>query len=162
MSHQIDSLLQIMKTLVRSEETVARFYSVCASAWPEHGDFWRLLILEEQRHAIQLGLMSERLRENPDRFKPGLLLDLAAIESFTVNVRHVAIQVLKGNLTPLKALITARDIERTLIEAKYAEVLHSSDPEYTRLVQGIELDTRRHHEMIIQRIGTVQTGNTKA
>jgi len=148
----MENLLNLLKDMSKIELALAELYKSCAARWKQDEDFWVMLEREERRHAEIItkigGIVSERLAkmETGRRFAP------AAIQTFLKGVRDYNELVKKGGLQREKMFFIARDIENSIIEGKYAEVVKTNDLEYQTLMKEVMSDTYKHRKLIDQKI----------
>jgi hypothetical protein len=56
-----------------------------------------------------------------------------------------------------KMLVMARDIEQSILESHYAEIVKTADPEYQALMKGILSQTYEHKKIIQEKIEAMKT-----
>jgi len=154
----VDHMLHIMKTLAEAELAVAMLYKECSLVWKGEQKFWLQLVSEEEKHAKNIQKMAQILSRKPEQFESGRPLNIAAIHTFIEGIKANIIRLKAAGMSELNALFIARDIERALIETKYAEILRSGDVEFNGLAREIVSDTVRHKTLLDKKIAGLQPG----
>jgi len=156
MLRDVNQVQSVLKTLAEAELAVAAYYTECASTWRDDADLWTHLVNEEKKHAAQIDKMAQILSQRPERFAAGRPLNVAAIETFIAGIKDNTAQLKRRKTPLLNALFIARDIEQSIIESRYPEILVSDDLEFNALVKEIATDTVRHKDVLAGKIATVQ------
>ena len=154
----VDQVLRIMKTLSEAELAVAMLYKECSLVWKGEQNFWLQLVSEEKKHAKNIERMAQILSRKPERFESGRPLNIVAIHTFIKGIKNNITRLKGEGMSVLNMLFIARDIERALIETKYAEILKSGDVEFNNLAKEIVLDTVRHKDLLDKKIAGLQAG----
>ena len=154
----VDQVLRIMKTLSEAELAVAMLYKECSLVWKGEQNFWLKLVSEEKKHAKNIERMAQILSRKPERFESGRPLNIVAIHTFIKGIKNNITRLKGEGMSVLNMLFIARDIERALIETKYAEILKSGDVEFNNLAKEIVLDTVRHKDLLDKKIAGLQAG----
>ena len=152
----VDHMLHVMKTLAEAELAVAMLYKECAFVWKEEQNFWMQLASDEKKHAKNIERMAQIFSRKTERFESGRPLNIVAIHTFIKGIKANITRLKGESMSELNMLFIARDIERALIESKYAEILKSSDPGFNNLVEEIDLDTVRHKYLLDNKIAGLQ------
>lgn len=152
MLRNVQEICKVMEGLARNERAIAELYSACADQWPEDRKFWQALADAEGKHAAMIESLSEILTRRPERFEAGRPFNLTAVSSSIAWIQSNRDKVRNGSLTRGKILILARDLEQSVLEAKFAEIVKGDDLEYATLVNEVVADTQAHREMLDRRI----------
>ena len=158
MSQPPQRLLNILDGMRELELLVSRLYGKCAEAWPEGKDLWQKLSREEGLHAQYVEKMAELVKSNPSAFELNPSFKSAASATFIKYVASVVGKVDSHSVTHDTMLFLARDIEQALLEAKYAEVVKTTNAEYRALLTQLIKDTEGHRDSLAQKIRTLQGG----
>ncbi len=147
----VASTLVVLKTLAKLELAVAQFYAACAKAYPEDRQLWEGLVDDEQLHAAHLERMGQILVERPADFQPKRSFNVAAVQTFIAYAGSATQRV--RSLTKPKTeypqiLALAQDMERSILESKYGEIVKGTHPEYQALVGELVTDTAAHRARI--------------
>jgi hypothetical protein len=145
-----------MDVMVQYELLLDELYRKCAGAWPQDADFWLGIARQEVHHAENIKAMQEIIKRKPSYFEVGKPLNPIGV--------NTAISGLKNNIKRLEAgeysyeqmLITARDIEQSVLEAHYAEIVKTTDVEYQSLMQSIITETHEHRGLIQKKLNDVK------
>jgi len=157
MLRNIEEMKKVLASLAQNERRISALYSACAAKWPEDRDFWLMLVSAEERHATMIESMVEILMRKPHLFESGRPLNTTAISSSMAWIQSNKDKLEDGSLTKKNLLIIARDIEQSILEAKFAEIVKGNDLEYSNLVREIVSDTLAHREMLNQKIRKIKS-----
>ncbi len=150
---ELQKLLDIMACLAESERAIARLYRRCAETWKEDDAFWLHLEAQEIGHIRNIDRMAEMIRRNPDRFELHRPFNTTAIRTFITGVEQDMDRLNKGALSQRRALILARDIESSIIEKTYHEIVKTGETDYLNLVKQVVAETCSHKDAIEKRLG---------
>ena len=152
------NIMNVLTAMARSEIAVAKLYQLCAEPEGDGRQFWLKLEHEELRHAQLVDRLAEIITQRPDRFAPKRAMNFAAIQTFTRYVDSIAQRILANEIprTDQRRLLTAaRDVEQSIIESRYHELVISDEPEFQTLMQAIVADTTDHKNRIVARLATL-------
>lgn len=133
--------------LTKLELAVAHCYAACAKAYPEDRTLWEDLEDEEQLHAAHLERMGQILRERPAAFERNRSFNVAAVQTFIAYADSATRRVRslpKPKAEYPQTLSVALDMEKSILESKYAEVVKGTDSEFRSLVTALVTDTAAH------------------
>lgn len=148
----VENILEIMRTLGESERIIGRFYRRCAETWQADEGFWLNLEREEIKHAKTIDAMADLIRQNPDAFQLNRPFSLIAIRTVITGIEQNIDQLNKGLITRERAMILARDIESSIIEKTYHEIVKTANPTYLALVRQVVSESYNHRSSIEQKI----------
>ena len=147
----VASTLEVFKALARLELAVAHFYAACAHAYPEDRALWESLEEDEQLHAAHLDRMGQILAEWPADFEGKRSFSTAAVRTF-IGYAESATQSVRSLPRPKaeypQILALAQDMEKSILESKYSEVVKGSHPEFRALATGLATATAAHRARI--------------
>ena len=143
---------RIIDRLIKWEELVGALYKRYAIRFPEQGPAWRQLAREEQTHAGALGAIRKMLDAGHHLEGVGEF-DSDIIEQEVSEVRKALKRADHAELRLDEAVATARQIESSIIESKFYDVVTCSAPEFERIAARLRSDTERHLEKL-RAIGT--------
>ncbi len=143
---------RIIDRLIEWEELVGALYKRYAIRFPEEGPAWRQLAREEQTHAGALGAIRKMLDAGHHLEGVGEF-DSDIIEQEVGEVRKALKRADHTELRLDEAVATARQIESSIIESKFYDVVTCSSPEFERIAARLRSDTVRHLEKL-RAIGT--------
>ncbi len=147
----LQNLLDVMKLMAATEQLIAEFYRTCADVWEEDRDFWLATVAEEEKHAANIEKMARIVAARPERFEIGRPFNPMAIRTIMAGVEGHLRRLKEGQITRDRLMIVARDIEASLMEKSYGEIVRTTDVEYLDLVREILEDTDRHKQSIERR-----------
>jgi len=147
----VASTLEVLKVLAKLELAVAHFYAACAQAYPEDRALWKGLEEDEQLHAAHLGRMGQILADWPAEFDRNRSFSVAAVRTF-IGYADSATQRVRGLPWPKaeypQILALAQDMERSILESKYGEVVKGAHPEFRALAAELATATAAHRARI--------------
>jgi hypothetical protein len=149
----ISSTLEVMAEL---EEAISKFYLTAGDLWEEDRAFWSALAQAELTHAEDIRKMADILNRIPREFEIGRPLASAGIRTVISGVQNNIQKMRKGEITKKQFLFIARDIEQSLLESRYAEILKTKDPDYQQLVYDVSSQTEAHKALLARKIEEVK------
>jgi len=143
----ISAQRRILDRLIEWEDLVGQLYKRYALLFPEQGPTWRQLAREEQIHAGALGAIRKLLDaghvlENIGQFDGDL------IEHEVGDVRRALKRAQADNLDLREAIKTARQLESSIIESQFYDVVTCRAPEFERIAKRLRDDTTKHIEKL--------------
>ena len=147
----LQNLTEVMRMMAATERFIAEFYRTCAELWPEDREFWLDVVAEEEKHARNIEEMAKIVSAKPERFELGRAFNPAAIRTVMTGIEGQVDRLKKGLITRDRLMIVARDIEASVMEKSYREIVRTTDLEYLNLVKEIVEDTSRHKSAIEKR-----------
>ncbi|HOK06522.1 MAG TPA: hypothetical protein PK836_00885 [Syntrophales bacterium] len=144
----VEGLLGTMALMASVERLVAEFYRTCAETWKEDSPFWSALVKEEEKHAENIEQMIQIVRQKPERFEIGRPFNKMALQTIMKGLEGHLQDLKAGRLTRERVMILARDIESSLMEKSYGEIVKTNDLEYLELLKTIVKDTAMHKRTI--------------
>ncbi len=140
-------ILDAVHLMASLEGAMAEFYRICGQVQRSASEPWLELEQQERRHAEHLARMASLISECPDNFERLRNFNPAAIRTFITYVKSTTARLRRnelpaGDLTRL--LSTAYDMEQSILESRYGEIVRSTDSEYQALVGQIVADTAAH------------------
>jgi len=148
----VENLLEILGSIGEAELSFGRFYRQCAETWEADEEFWLNLEAEEIKHARIIGEMAELIRQNPGLFQLNRPFNVTAVRTVISGIEQNIEKLAKGLITRERAMVLARDIESSIIEKTYHEIVKTADLTYLTLVRQVVSDTHRHRSDIEKKI----------
>lgn len=148
----LQEMMKILNAMVQAELAVSELYRACDALWKEDGQFWAGLQKQEIRHAQHIRKMMEILSRKADRFAQNPSFNVTAVEHFAAYVGEIRERLKKGGLNKKEALFILRDIEQSIIESKYQDVLRTEDAEFRTLAKQIAWETYEHKSALDRKI----------
>jgi hypothetical protein len=155
-SASLQTLFGVMKTMTATERLVADFYRTCAETWKEDREFWMGIVEEEEKHARNIERMTQIIASRPGRFEIGRPFNETAIRTTMKGIEGFMERMKSGKVTRKGAFFMARDIENSVIEKNYAEIVRTDDLEYLTLLKEVVEDTGTHKHEIEERIREIK------
>jgi rubrerythrin len=151
------TITKILDAMIQFELRLSAFYEKCAETWNEDVTFWRVLANAEKRHAGNIRKMLEIITHKPEHFVLGRPFNLAALNTAMAGITENATRVGRGEFSRERIHIMARDIEQSILESHYAEIVNTTDVEYLDLMKDILSQTYEHRKIIQEKIDAMQT-----
>lgn len=151
-----EEMQRIMGMMAELEMKISEFYRQCGDLWKQEKDFWAGLEKEEVSHAQSVRKMAHILLARPERFEEGRPFNPVSIAVALAGIQNNLQKLKEGQLRGLHLLFMARDMEQSLLETKWGELLKSKDMEYQDLLQTIESQTHAHKRKLAQKIEEVK------
>jgi hypothetical protein len=145
-----------MNDMVELEEAFADLYQECSDKFPEDSKFWLAICQQEKLHAMFIRKLADLVSAHPDEFKFGRKFNSVAIKTIMSNVKNSTEQVRKGQLDRKRALFLAKDIENSVLEAKYHEIVTTDNVEYRNTIERIIRDTSSHKNLLAAKVASKQ------
>jgi hypothetical protein len=147
----LDGISVTIERLREVELKLAELYLLCARRWESQRLFWEGIANDERQHAAYLSTMRELVESAPGDYCVGRPFNPAAIQTMLGYFDSVARKIDEGSMGLATVANVARDIEHSLLESKYVELVRTKDPRYLTLVQQIDRDTARHRNLMDER-----------
>jgi len=153
----VKTITKIVESMIQFELSLSDFYAKCAETWNEERTFWRILASEEVRHAENIQKMLDIITHKPERFEIGRPFNLIALNTARAGITENMKRLSKREISHEKILIMARDIEQSILESHYAEIVKTTDVEYQTLMRDILSETYKHKKIIQDKIDGIST-----
>lgn len=153
--HDLTGTLEALKELERLELALEAFYGLCGEPEASQSEFWAALAREERGHAAAIRRMAIVLAERPDRFEPNRTFHVTAIQTFRAYVESLAERLRTGGISRRdqhRLLSLARDLEQSVLEGKWNEIVRTTDEEFQALLRDVIAETRSHKARIAARL----------
>jgi hypothetical protein len=137
--------MKSLELLIENEELVSKLYFTYAQRFNEEKKFWLQKSAEEKTHAELLTGVLSVAQELPAFFQEGRF-SLETIE-ITTSMVNTALEK-SARCTLKEALAAAREVENSLIERYFFQVMSGDSALVRNVFTKIEEDTRRHREEI--------------
>ncbi len=151
-SKDLALVLDVLKALEEAELAVGELYRTCAHVWEEDKVFWLKIEAEEMKHARGINKLADILHNKTEQFEVGRSFNPVAINTFIKGIQANIKRLQSGGIPKNNMLFIARDIEQSIIEFRYAEVVKTNDVQYNTLVEKIVSDTVSHKTRIDEKI----------
>lgn len=154
----VQKTLEVMAGLEQLEKAIAGLYEIAAKKWPENAELWINMAGEEIKHAEYIKSLTDILIKKPAAFEIGRAINVDAIKSALDWINKNVAEIEQGKFDGRKALILGRDLEQSILESKYSEILKTENLEYNKIVKQIVRETFVHKKMIDEAISKLPQG----
>lgn len=145
-----EQALSILMLIITVEEAIGDLYRVYAAGLPDKRDFWMRLQSDERLHAQWVRDLVVRVRKDELTIREGRF----SPESFEALLAYIIQRTEEAKIRPpkpLEALTVAKDIESTIVERAFFEVLESDDPVLRQILRNLHLNTEAHAAQVVRR-----------
>jgi hypothetical protein len=157
LSNDVQKIVQVLGHLEQLEKHVSELYLLATQKWPADADLWNQLAQAEIQHAKNMQALAAIISSRPQNFILGRPINSMAVNSSISWINKNMADIKNGLFNTAKMLALARDLEQSILEAKYTEIVKTEDVEYTNLVSSIVEDTVAHRKMITDRINQMKS-----
>jgi rubrerythrin len=148
---QLETFFQIMEQLKAVELAMARFYALCASSYPQDRALWEELAGNEEEHARRAEEFKQQVSARKEDYEPDKF-NLAQLHTYRTGLEVETQRLRSGEIGRRSAVMIARDYEQTLVEKRFYKVVRSSRPDYLKISEDIERETRAHFQRLLDYI----------
>jgi len=152
----IEKIATVLDAMIQNELLMSDFYKHCAELWTEDQVLWNNLTLAEISHADNICKIKDIIVKRPESFSIFRPFNLVAINTVMAGLKDNVRRLTAGDISREKALIIARDIERSILESNYGEIVKTDDIEYNTLLKDILSQTQEHKNMIQKKIMEIE------
>lgn len=145
---------QILDALRQIELVVAELYKRFSRSFVQDRVLWENLSRDEENHAVLVDELKRTLLKNGSPFELGKI-SLVALSTYRQGVEIQLNRLGRGELRRQNAFFIARDFEKTLIERRFYDSIHSQNPEYRQIQENIRRETETHLQKLENTIKTL-------
>jgi len=145
---------QILDSLRQIELVVAELYKRFSRSFVQDRVLWESLSRDEENHAALVDELKRTLLKNGSPFELGRI-SLIALSTYRQGVENQLSRLDRGELRRQSAFFIARDFEKTLIERRFYDSIHSQNPEYKQIQENIRRETETHLQKLENYIKTL-------
>ena len=156
-SADLETLMNLMRTMIEAENTVSEFYRACSEKFSESEQFWLDLANEESTHADMLSIIANTVKRRPEEFQMGKSMPRAAVKSFINRVSDALAKLRAGHMSEDGAISVAFHIESTFIEQKYTEAISTQNEKYLATLEKLQAAEEQHKLRIAHRMKSHKT-----
>lgn len=151
----IQDVIENLRLLSKGERDIAEFYQLCGDVFADERAFWHELAASERSHAeIVLG-MADLIEKEPGKYRPGRSFSVVLVRLFRVYVDGLVEKMREGKIQKDELLSLAADIESSVIELNYGDLVKSDVPEYNVMARLLDEETGEHRQAFEKRMMTV-------
>lgn len=143
-----EKTVRILQLMMQHELELSVLYRTCALQWPSEASFWQGLADTEIRHAQTMTKIAAMLTKNPLRFETGRPFNVQSLNTILAGVKEIEARLLQHDIPLEKMLVIARDMEQSLLEARYMDIVKTNDAEYHTLMRAVVAETYEHRKTI--------------
>ncbi len=148
----LEMVLTLFNKLKEYESSIAELYRVCGVIWPGDHEFWIIMEQEETAHARHIEGMMQAVSAKPDAFEPGRLFKMSAIQTSISGIRSTIERLKRREMFKRNFLFIARDMEQSIFESKYFDIVKTEDPSFISTREQILSETKNHRERLDRKI----------
>ncbi len=146
-----NSMHDIFGALIAHEDAMAELYQVYETCTGDPTGFWEKLIMEERAHSAVLKQLHDKFSQKKisvdfSRFNP------VAINTAINYIKKKIEQAKQDGITQKAALITARDVEGTIIEHDFFRLYKSRNYSDEKEIDALEEHTAEHFARITKEL----------
>jgi hypothetical protein len=151
-----------LRLISKGERHVAEFYRLCGDVLADEKDFWHALAASEESHAEAALKMAGLVAKEPGKYKPGKAFNAASIRMFGLHLDDLVSRMRAGKIKKNELLSLAVDIESSVVELNYGEIVETAVPEYHALSRLLEEETGEHRRAFESRMKKGEQGDKPA
>jgi hypothetical protein len=148
----IKKVLSLFSTMEDCEKAMSEYYLACSVLTADHYEFCVGLSEEEKDHVTIIKMIKQIFIKSPASFKASGRFDTATLEDFCSRVKRETGKIESGSVTLKQALQASAELEGTLIETNYFEIITSENRKYLELAEKITSANNRHRESLLSKI----------
>lgn len=148
----LDSVLKTLEALADMEMVLSEFYKTCGDVWKEDEVFWSNLSQAEIHHAEYIRKIADIVKNKPEMFETARSLNITAINTVISGIKNNIQKLKNGKIEKKQAFFISRDVEQSVLESKYNEILKTTYIEYNTLLSEIMSETGTHKKLILSKI----------
>jgi hypothetical protein len=152
----IEKITKVLEAMIQYELLLSDFYNHNADLWTDDHALWNNLALAEIRHADNIRRMKDIIVKKQECFAIGRPFNLNVLNTAALGLKDTTKRLTLGEFSSEKMLIMARDIEQSILESNYAEIVKTADTEYNALMKVILSQTYEHKRIIQEKIAEMK------
>ncbi len=142
----MQDVIDNLRLLSKGEKQISEFYQLCGNVLADEKDFWHDLAASEREHAEVALKMADLVAKEPGKYKPGRSFDVVSIRLFGLHVDGLVASMRAGKIKKDELLSLAADIEISVVEMNYGDIVKTDVPEFRALARKLAEDTREHRQ----------------
>jgi hypothetical protein len=150
--HALKDVLVNLEFLADAEAQISEFYRQCAKAMATEQDLWNSLADQETQHSEIVWRLHALIAREPKLYSPGLSFSTVSIRMFAVEMQSLVEKINQGNISADRLFTTAIEIEDSVIELCYGEIVTTSDESYNELARQLDRESAEHKSAITLRM----------
>jgi len=147
-ANERNELYHSFKALYEMELIMSEFYRKCAERFEDDKEFWLKISNEENEHANNLVIISDKIVDKPDLFTKGKDFDVKSVQDFAIRVKDKIAKLETGLLSWHRAMMIAKKFESKTIEMKYPSIVKTIDPTIKKFLKRLHEESIHHKKEI--------------
>lgn len=152
---ELQDVLINLEFLVDAETQISRFYRLCAEGMEKEKALWSSLADAEMQHADYVGSMIERIRKQPDLYRPGRSFSTVNVRMFSMEMQRLVEEVNAGRKSREELFSAALEIEDSLVEIGYGGMVQTEDAVLKSLAHLLDSESIEHKASISAKMSTL-------
>ena len=144
---QSGDVSELIQEIIKHELNLEKMYEQFAKSHPNHQQFWSELAREEAMHAKWIKSLA-RAYKNGHIVSSDFKLNHLAVKTSISHLEKQTEASKNGNLSLLKAVSMAMDIEKSMIENKFFEIFDLAHSNHDRIRAKLEKETYKHRQKL--------------
>ena len=153
----IEKITKVLESMIQYELIMSDLYKQCADTWTEDQAFWQNLARAELQHAEYIQRMREIIVKKQETFEVVRHFNPIAVNTAMTGIKGYINKLTSGTFSYERMLMIARDIEQSILESHYSEIVKTADLEYQTLMNAILSQTFEHKKIIQEKIQKIKT-----
>lgn len=154
----IQDVIDNLRLISKGERHVSEFYHLCGDVFADEKDFWHTLAASELTHAEAALGMADLVAKEPGKYKPGRSFNAVSIRLFGLHLSDLVERMRAGKIQKNELLSVAVDIESSVVELNYGEIVETDVPAYRALARQLGEETGEHKQAFEKRMKNVEQG----
>lgn len=150
------NIKKVLNKLYELETSMAEFYNACYEKWPVY-DVWNELSAQERSHANVIEKIKDFISGESGYIEINRNFRVAAIDTVKDFVDSNMNRLKKDELSVKKALFISKDIENSILESEFYELIDMDNLEFKRMIESVSEETRNHRKLIEKEIKKAAT-----
>lgn len=141
-------LSERLRLCIEVEETACEIYTILQDMFPQDRGFFHDMALEEENHASVLTVATgfNRVGKLPDRIVPRSMSPIYKSHDVAIDIRQ---KITKNDMSIKEALELALQMEESMVESYFYEVMHSkTEDKVMSVLQEMATYSESHTEKI--------------
>ena len=148
----IQDVIENLRLLSKGEKQISEFYQLCGDVFAEEKEFWHSVAASERYHAGVALAMADLVEKEPRKYKPGHSFSAVSIRLFGLHLDSLVANMREGKIGKDELLPLAADIESSVVELNYGDIVETNVPEYRELARKLEEETGEHRQAFEDRM----------
>ena len=155
-------VIENLRILSKGESDIAEFYQFCGDILPDDRAFWHELAKCERTHADLALNMADLIEMEPGKYRPGKGCNLALVRVLKTHINDLVVRMRAGKIEKKELLAMAADIENSVVELSYKDMVETKVPEYLMMARRLDDDTDGHRSVFEERLRNMATSDSEA